>query len=35
MNNAHVWAQLQEQHGDKVEMLDGETDWLAMDWIIE
>ena len=34
MNNAHVWAQLQELHGDKVKMLDEETDWLAMDWMI-
>ena len=35
MNNAHIWAQLQEQHGDKVKMLDEETDWLEMDWIIK
>jgi hypothetical protein len=35
MNNAHIWAQLQELHGDKVKMLDEDTDWLAMDWIIK
>jgi hypothetical protein len=35
MNNAHIWAQLQELHGDKVEMMPEETDWLAMDWIIK
>ena len=35
MNNAHIWAQLQELHGDKVKMLDEETDWLGMDWIIK
>ena len=35
MNNAHIWARLQELHGDKVKMLDEETDWLAMDWIIK
>lgn len=34
MNNAHVWAQLQERHGDKVELLDEDTDWMNMDWII-
>lgn len=35
MNNAGVWAQLQEMHGDRVEMMDEDTDWLEMDWIIE
>lgn len=35
MNNAHIWAQLQELHGDKVQMMDEETNWLEMDWIIE
>lgn len=34
MNNAHVWAQLQELHGEKVQMMDEETNWLEMDWII-
>jgi hypothetical protein len=34
MNNAHIWTQLQELHGDKVEMMPEETDWLDMDWII-
>jgi hypothetical protein len=35
MNNAHIWAQLQKLHGDKVEMMPEETDWLDMDWIIK
>jgi len=35
MNNAHVWVQLQELHGDKVEMMPEDTDWLTMDWIIK
>jgi len=34
MNNAHIWAQLQELHGDKVEMMPEDTDWMSMDWII-
>jgi hypothetical protein len=33
-NNAYVWAQLQELHGDKVEIMPEATDWLSMDWII-
>lgn len=33
-NNAHIWSQLQELHGDKVEMMPEETDWMNMDWII-
>lgn len=35
MNNAHVWARLQELHGDKVELMDENTDWLNMDWILK
>jgi hypothetical protein len=34
MNNAHIWEQLQEIHGNKVEMMPEDTDWLNMDWII-
>lgn len=34
MNNAHVWNALQERHGDLVELMPEDTDWLAMDWII-
>ena len=33
-NNVYVWKQLQEQHGDKVEIVDVDTDWLTFDWII-
>ena len=35
MNNAHVWADLQERYGDKVEMMPEDTDWLTVDWVIE
>lgn len=35
MNNAYIWAQLQDLHGDKVEMMPEDTDWLNMDWIIK
>lgn len=35
MNNSYVWTSLQERHGDKVEMMSEETDWLNMDWIIK
>ena len=34
MNNAHVWNALQERHGDKVEMMSEDTDWMNRDWII-
>ena len=35
MNNAGVWARLQELHGDKVEMMPEDTDWMNLDWIIK
>lgn len=35
MNNAYIWNALQEKHGDKVEMMPEDTDWLSMDWIIK
>ena len=34
MNNAHIMEQLKQLHGDKVEMLDEDNDWVNMDWII-
>lgn len=34
MNNAHVWHALQERHGDKVALMDEDTDWTTKDWII-
>lgn len=34
MNNAYIWDKLQDRHGDKVEMMPEDTDWLNMDWII-
>lgn len=35
MNNAHIWARLQELHGDKVELMPEDTNWLEMDWILK
>jgi hypothetical protein len=35
MNNAYVWNRLQELHGDKVEMMQEDTDWMNVDWIIK
>ena len=35
MNTAGTWARLQELHGDKVELMLEDTDWMDMDWIIK
>ena len=35
MNTAGVWASLQRIHGDEVEMMPEDTDWMNMDWIIK
>jgi len=35
MNNAGVFNQLKELHGDKVELMPEDTDWTKMDWIIK
>lgn len=35
MNNAHIWNQLKDLHGDKVELMDENTDWHSVDWIIK
>lgn len=35
MNNAGVWDRMQELHGDKVELMPEDTDWMNMDWIIK
>lgn len=35
MNNAYIWDKLKELHGDKVELMDEDTDWLNMDWVIQ
>ena len=34
MNNAYIWNQLKDLHGDKVEILDENTNWMEQDWII-
>jgi hypothetical protein len=35
MNNAGVFNQLEEHHGDKVELMPEDTDWMSIDWIIK
>ena len=35
MNNAFVFNQLKELHGDKVELMPEDTDWIKIDWIIK
>ena len=35
MYPAAAWVQLQELHGDKVELMAEDTDWINMDWIIK
>jgi hypothetical protein len=35
MNNAYIWDQLEKKYGDKVQLMDENTDWLSMNWIIE
>lgn len=35
MNNAGIWDQLQKLHGDKVELMPEDTDWMNMDWFIK
>ena len=32
MNNAGVWAQLQDRHGDKVQLMPKDTDWMSYDY---
>ena len=34
-NNWHAWHAPQAQHGDKVEMMKENNDWLKMDWILK
>jgi hypothetical protein len=33
-NNGYIWAELQERHGELVEMMPENTDWHEVDWII-
>ncbi len=34
-NNVHVWFKLQQEYGDTIEIMNEETDWLKMDWVIK
>ena len=34
-NCAHIWERLQTLHGDKVELMPEDIDWLTHDWIIK
>lgn len=31
MNNAYIWDQLKDRHGDKVRLLD-DQEWIKQDW---
>jgi hypothetical protein len=35
MNNAYIWNQLEKKYGDKVHMMDEDTNWLGMEWIVK
>lgn len=35
MNNAGIWKQLQDKYSDKVQMMDEDTNWLDMDWVLK
>lgn len=35
MNNVYVWDKLKSLHGDKVSIMDENTDWLNHDWILK
>jgi len=35
MNNAHIWAQFQEKYGDKIQLMNEDTDWINHDWNIK
>ena len=35
MNNAGIFNQLKEAHGDKVQLMPEDTDWMDVDWIIK
>ena len=32
MNNAYVWHTLEQEWGDKVELMPEDTDWLTLEW---
>lgn len=35
MNNAYIWHQLKDLHGDMVELMDENTDWHGIHWGIK
>jgi len=35
MNNAYIWNQLKEKFGELVEIVDENTNWSEIDWIIK
>lgn len=35
MNTAFVWTSLQKKYGDKVELMDENTDWVNVDWLLK
>ena len=35
MNNAYIWQRLKELHGSAVDLMDENTDWLKVDWLLK
>lgn len=33
LNNEHIWRKMKELHGEKVELMDEDTDWNKVRWI--
>lgn len=34
LNNSYVWSHLKEKHGNKVILMDENTNWFEVDWLI-
>lgn len=35
MGNAQIWAAMKNRHGELVELMDEDTDWFKVDWILK
>ncbi len=35
MNNAYIWNRLEKKYSDKVQMMNEDTNWLGMEWIVK
>lgn len=34
MNNGYIYDKLKDLHGDKIKLMDENTDWLKVNWVI-